>query len=76
VYGDPVTSQTGTLVRPFNLTKLTMPEYEEVWKTDYESLWEDSRDLITESPDARDVIQHVQRTLRDIASLATHGQEL
>jgi len=63
VFGDPVKSRTGTLVRPFNLPNFKMAEYEEIWKTEYESLREESRDFITESPDARDVMWRVLRTL-------------
>jgi len=63
LFSDRVTSRTGTLVRPFNVPNLKMTEYEEKWKTKYESLCRESRDLITESPDARDVIRCVLRTL-------------
>lgn len=63
MFDDPVTSRTGTLVRPFNLPNFKMAEYEEIWKTEYESLREESREFITESPDAMDVIRRVLRTL-------------
>jgi hypothetical protein len=48
-----------------------MAEYEEFWKNEYESLRCESKDLITESPEARDVIQRVMKTLSDIVSLAS-----
>lgn len=91
MYGDPVTSHTRALFRPFNQTKqnllkLKMAEYDEILKTEYESLRKDSTDLITKSLDARDVIRRVLRTRSDIVSLApahlqkyakaTHEQEL
>lgn len=60
--GGSVTSQTGTLVRPFNLPNLKMAEYEEIWKTEYKSLRVESRDSITISLNARDVIQRAENT--------------
>jgi hypothetical protein len=48
-----------------------MAEYEEFWKNEYESLWAESKDLITESPDAKDVIQRVLKTISDIISLVS-----
>ena len=71
MYGDPATSHTGTLVRPFNLPSLEMVEDEQIWKIEYDSLREESKDLITESPDARDVIRRVLRTPNDIGGLTS-----
>ena len=48
-----------------------MAEYEEFWKNEYESLGCESKDLIKESPEAKDVIQRVLKTLSDIVSLAS-----
>jgi len=41
-----------------------MAEYEDYWKSEYESLWSESKDLIAESPEAKEVIQRVLKTLR------------
>jgi hypothetical protein len=54
VYGGPVTSHTGTLVRSFNLPNLKLAEYK--------SLREQSRDPIEISPNARGVIQRAENT--------------
>jgi hypothetical protein len=48
-----------------------MADYEEFWENEYESLRCESKDLITESPEARDVIECVLNTLSDIVSLAS-----
>jgi hypothetical protein len=47
-----------------------MAEYEDCWKNEYDSLWTESKDLIAESPEAKDVIQCVLKALSDIVSLA------
>jgi hypothetical protein len=47
-----------------------MAEYEEYWKNEYESLQTESKDLITESPEAKDVIQRVLKALNGIISQA------
>jgi len=46
-----------------------MAEYEEYWKNEYESLQTESKDLITESPEAKDVIQRVLKALDGIIIL-------
>jgi hypothetical protein len=48
-----------------------MAEYEDYWKRELESLRTESKDLINESPEARDVIERVLNTLDDIVSLAS-----
>jgi len=48
-----------------------MAEYEEYWKNEFESLRSESKDLIVKSPDAKDVIERVLKTLSDIVSLAS-----
>jgi len=40
-----------------------MAKYEEYWKNEYESLLSESKDLIIEAPEAKDVIQRVLNTL-------------
>ena len=48
-----------------------MAEYEEFWKNEHESLRTEAKDLIAESPDAKEVIQRVLKTISDIVSLAS-----
>jgi len=48
-----------------------MAKYEEYWKNEYESLLSESKDLIIEAPEAKDVIQRVLKTLSDIVNLAS-----
>jgi len=48
-----------------------MSEYEEYWKNEFESLSSESKDLIVKSPDAKDVIESVLKTISDVVSLAS-----
>jgi hypothetical protein len=48
-----------------------MEGYEEYWKNEYKFLRTESKDLIAESPEGKDVIQHVLKTLSDIVSPAS-----
>jgi hypothetical protein len=48
-----------------------MAEYEEFWINEHESLRSESKSLIVETPEAKDVIQRVLKTLSDIVSLAS-----
>ena len=48
-----------------------MAEYEVYWKNEYEYLWNESKNLIAESPEAKDVIQRVLKTLSDIVKIAS-----
>jgi hypothetical protein len=59
-----------------------MADYEEFWTNEYEALRCESKDIVTKSPEAGDVIQRVLKTLSDIVSLASctpkkvgHGEE-
>jgi len=60
---------TGTLVRPSNILNNKNSRIYRI--LEYECLRTDSKDVIAESPDAKDIIQCVLKTITDIVSLVS-----